>query len=182
MQEEKTSEPWWLDIKAGGMLVDAERKVLDDLLPSLYGYHLVQCAPPRFASFVSASLISHKVLINAAGNSHWPCSILTGDVEQLAILHDSVDVFVLTHSLESATLPHQVLREAHRCLIPEGHIVITGINPFSWWGMLTFIHKLFNRQSKTNMISPNRVKDWLKLLDFDILQTKMLYFRPPLPQ
>jgi SAM-dependent methyltransferase len=179
MQEEKSLEPWWFDIKAGKLLADSEKAILDEALPNLYGYHLLQCAPPRFASFVSATLVGHRVLINSAANSNWPCSIIKGDMEMLPILHDSIDVVVLTHTLELAQRPHQMLREAHRILIPEGHVVITGINPFSCWGVLTLIKKLFNRSISEKMISPNRVKDWLKLLDFDITQSSMFYFRPP---
>ena len=55
-----------------------------------------------------------------------------------AFLPFSFDVFstvVLPHVLERHRLPHQVLREAHRVLMPEGHIVLTGFNPRSFLGL-----------------------------------------------
>lgn len=180
MLEEKSTQPWWLNLKAGSYLNETEKAVLDEVLSGLYGYHLVQIGPPKFASMVSSTLISHRVLINPQGNSNWPCSLIRGESENLALLHDSVDVVVLTHTLELASQPHQVLREAHRCLIPEGHIVITGINPFSLWGVWTLIKRLFSKQSSNKLISPHRVKDWLKLLDFDVRKSEMFFYRPPL--
>ena len=177
--EEKSNQAWWYTTKAGKLLAAHEKQVLDDILPGLYGYHLVQCALPQFAAFVSASLIQHRVMINAQAFSNWPCSLVKGDMEHLPILHDSVDVVVLTHSLESALHPHQMLREAHRVLIPEGHVVITGLNPFSCWGVMTLFKKLLNPSLHVKMMSPNRVKDWLALLDFEVVNSKMFYFRPP---
>lgn len=180
MEEYKTLNPCWLTIKAGKLLADAEKQVLDDILPNLYGYHLVQCAPPIFASFTSTSLISHKIMVNEVGYSNWPCSLVRGNCETLGLQNDSVDVVLLTHTLELAQRPHQVLREAHRVLIPEGHVVLTGINPFSLWGLVILIKKLFNRSLPMKMMSPRRVKDWLHLLGFEITEVEMFAFRPPL--
>ena len=41
----------------------------------------------------------------------------------------------MPHILEFADEPHQVLREVERVLVPEGHLVITGFNPASLWGL-----------------------------------------------
>ncbi len=182
MQEEKSLEPWWLKSKAGQLFAHAEKEVLDEVLQTMYGYYLVQCAPPKFASFVSSSMITHRIIVNQAGNSNWPCSIIEGSNETLGIANDSVDVVVLTHSLEQAKKPHQVLREAHRILIPEGKVIITGINPFSFCGVWSLIRRLLSSKEKHrhNSISANRVKDWLHLLDFEVTQTRHFFYRPPI--
>ncbi|HET9843710.1 MAG TPA: methyltransferase domain-containing protein [Gammaproteobacteria bacterium] len=172
-------EPWWFTTKAGKIFLNDEKDNLNTLLPSLYGYHLIQCAPPFLGSFVSSSLISHRVLINIHGSSNWPCSLIRSEMECLPLLNDSVDVVLLTHTLELVSRPHQMLREAHRALIAQGHVVITGLNPFSFWGILILIKRIFSRSPPYKMISPNRVKDWLKLLDFEIKEYKMFYYRPP---
>jgi SAM-dependent methyltransferase len=41
---------------------------------------------------------------------------------------------LLPHVLEFSDNPHQVLREVSRILMPEGHVVVSGFNPWSLWG------------------------------------------------
>ena len=38
------------------------------------------------------------------------------------------------HVLERSADPHACLREVARVLIPEGQVLITGLNPLSFWG------------------------------------------------
>ena len=47
----------------------------------------------------------------------------------------SIDLVVLPHVLEFSAHPHQVLREVERVLVPEGSVVIAGLNPLSLWGL-----------------------------------------------
>ena len=55
--------------------------------------------------------------------------------EELPFATHSIDLVVMPHILEFAEDPHQVLREVERVLVPEGHVVITGFNPASLWGL-----------------------------------------------
>jgi SAM-dependent methyltransferase len=82
----------------------------------------------------------------------------------------SVDLLVLPHGLEASTHPHQVLREVERVLVPEGRLVISGFNPWSLWGVRQHIPYLtpWLPQSIHDQVSLPRLKDWLKLLSFDI--------------
>jgi SAM-dependent methyltransferase len=91
-----------------------------------------------------------------------------------------VDVVVLHHLLEFEPHPHQVLREVNRVLIGEGHAVIIGFNPWSLWGL--WRHALAWRHQPPwcgCFFSQRRVKDWLRLLGFDIVHARHFYFRPP---
>lgn len=67
--------------------------------------------------------------------------------------------------------PHQVLREVERVLVPEGHVIITGFNPYSLWGARQYFARLgasaYLPRAGRFMSLP-RIKDWLKLLSFDI--------------
>jgi len=92
-----------------------------------------------------------------------------------------VDLMLLPHTLEFADDPHQVLREISRVLTPEGHVVILGFNPFSLWGLWRLLRR--RRGSAPwngHFLQLTRIKDWLKLLDFEIDRGSMLYYRPPL--
>ena len=42
----------------------------------------------------------------------------------------SLDLLALPHTLELCANPHAALREAHRVLVYEGRIVITGFSPW----------------------------------------------------
>ncbi|MCM2288348.1 MAG: SAM-dependent methyltransferase, partial [Sulfuritalea sp.] len=65
--------------------------------------------------------------------------------------------------------PHQVLREVERILVPEGHVIVTGFNPFSLWGAK---RKLSRRQAlppwRGAYLSVPRLKDWFSLLGFEM--------------
>lgn len=172
----------WYQETVGTRLIDAERQELATILSRLYGYHLVFMGDPGLTSLVRPSLIQHQILIDAEGGAGImsPLSRLEGTFSALPLRSDSVDVVVLNHLLEHIADPHEVLREAYRILIPEGHMVITGFNPISCWGGW---HALQKWQKKVpqqgKMLSPNRVKDWLKLLNVQIIGGRNFCFRPP---
>lgn len=181
MRSDKSTPQAWYQEGVGIRLIEAEKEELSNLLPKLYGYHLVSLGDPGLAFLAGSSLISHRIMVNPqAGTNSRNMSQLTGALEAIPIRSDSVDVVVLSHTLEQVANPHEVLRETHRILIAEGHVVITGFNPYSLWGAWHF-HKRFTGKSprQGKMLSINRVRDWLKLLNFQIVGGRMFYFRPP---
>jgi len=102
-------------------------------------------------------------------------------IDELPFDERSVDVALLPHTLDFSEDPHPVLREVSRVLRPEGHAVILGFNPVSFWGL----RRLLARRPRSapwtaHFFWLNRVKDWLALLDFECTGGHMLYYRPPL--
>lgn len=89
---------------------------------------------------------------------------------------DSVATVFLLHVLEQSQLPHQVLREAHRVLQPEGQIVLTGFNPYSLFKLQGMLNK--SARFNGNYFSVARIKDWLNLLGFEITYSKMYQYAP----
>jgi SAM-dependent methyltransferase len=106
-----------------------------------------------------------------------------GEPEYIPIASDTLDVLVLSHTLEYCANPHEVLREADRILIPEGNVVILGFNP---WGLWSVWRALFGWRKKApwcgRFVGMSRLKDWLQLLGFDITESRRYFFRPPLSQ
>jgi len=94
----------------------------------------------------------------------------------LPIAPDSFSTVLLPHVLEGSELPHQVLREAHRVLMHEGYIVLTGFNPFSLLGLQNVFYRkaVFNGHYYT----PRRVIDWLQLLGFEVVASSMYQYAP----
>ena len=98
---------------------------------------------------------------------------IIADVDDLPFLEHSIDVCLLSHALEFSLDPHHVVREANRVLIPNGYLVITGFNPFSLAGLNKFIpYRKNNTPWDERFFSAMRVKDWLHLMGYEILEDK----------
>lgn len=89
---------------------------------------------------------------------------------------DSFSTVILPHVLETHGLHHQLLREAHRVLQNEGHIVLTGFNPYSLLGLQRFIRP--GAACVGHYYSVRRVVDWLQLLGFEIVASSMFQYAP----
>ena len=105
-----------------------------------------------------------------------PQSDLLLDPAFLPFAPDTFSTVVLPHILESHDLPHQVLREAHRVLMSEGHIVLTGFNPISLLGIQRSLRS--SAVFAGRYYSPRRVIDWLRLLGFEIVGSAMFQYAP----
>jgi len=103
-----------------------------------------------------------------------------GDNESLPFKSKSLDIILLSHVLEFSADPHQVLREAERVLVGDGTMIICCFNPWSLWGL----RRLFSRKTSApwhgHFFGKSRIKDWLSLLNFDVIACEKLMFRPPL--
>lgn len=89
---------------------------------------------------------------------------------------DSFSTVLLPHSLESHSLPHQLLREGHRVLLNEGHIVITGFNPYSFMGLQRFVRRSAVCSGQYHSVA--KVIDWLQLLGFEVVSSSMFQYAP----
>ena len=102
----------------------------------------------------------------------------------------SLDLVLLPHTLELAADPHRTLREVERVLRPEGRVVISGINPASAWGLRQNLGRLVQRLPGTSeqlylpragdFIGYWRLRDWLRLLSFEVEGAQFGGYSPPL--
>lgn len=172
----------WFRSPAGRCLLEAEQAQMERVLPNLFGYYVVQLGDPGGMDLLASSRIATRFRLHIDPHNGPP-----GDDrpvcldEALPVATDSVDVMVLPHVLEFAADPHQVLREAGRVLIGEGHLVVLGFNPWSLWGLWrAALAWRDNPPWSGRFLGPSRVKDWLRLLGFDIEHGWCFHFRPPL--
>lgn len=159
----------WFKTELGQELLQQERDILDRVLPSLFGYHLVQTGVGEPQWLAESSTIHHKLYVSdqpqISDQYHCVCSHL----DDLALATESIDVAILHHSLDFSSAPHRALREISRAVIPGGKIVIIGFNPWSLWGLGRFIlMQTAGMPWSGNFLSPYRLSDWLKLLDFQV--------------
>ena len=174
----------WYATSLGQLLAEQEQQQLDDELGNLFGYHLLQLGCPGNESMLRASRVRHHmrsrlVPQTQSGQSDTPTQLCTTP-SALPFLSDSLDVVVLSHILEFSSDPHTVLREVERTLIPEGHVVILGFNPISLWGVAR-LFRGWKRQVPWcgHFLTLTRLKDWLALLGFDVVQQRRYAYRPP---
>jgi len=120
---------------------------------------------------------------------HEPIS-LHCDFEALPFPDASIDLVVLPHALELARDPHQTLREVERVLVPEGRVVIAGFNPASLWGLRQragHVRRGLGFGRGQNLYLPRsgefigywRLRDWLRLLSFEVEAGRFGCWRPP---
>lgn len=182
----------WYKKYPGIWLMDKELTLLENALTDLFGYHILQIGLYNERTCLNVSRIPHRMVMDVEFPDWEKCNhqnrladadadFFNGEPEYIPLASDSLDVLVLSHTLEFCTNPHEVLREADRILIPEGNVVILGFNP---WGLWSLWRMLFGWRKKApwcgRFISLARLKDWLQLLGFDITEARRYFFRPPL--
>ncbi len=169
---------WYAD-EPGLSLFQEEARALEGRLPDVFGYYLLQLGGPAvFASLLSDSRVRWKFYV---GVDDAPSgAAVYAEPESLPIASDSIDAVLLPHTLDFSSDPHQLLREVERVLIPEGHLLILGFNPWSLWGLWRILRKR-GGQTPWNgqFVSQRRLHDWLSLLGFDIADARGLFRRPP---
>jgi SAM-dependent methyltransferase len=100
----------------------------------------------------------------------------------------SLDLVVLPHTLELSDDPHATLREVERVLVPEGRVVISGLNPASLWGLRQRRGRWLRGLGQGQLFLPEqghfigywRLRDWLRLLDFEVESARFGVYRPAL--
>ncbi|GLU30286.1 hypothetical protein Busp01_01280 [Trinickia caryophylli] len=105
------------------------------------------------------------------------------DLLDLPFEAQSVDLIVMPHTLEFTRDPHRLLREAERILMPEGQLIILGFNSLSLWGARQSFGKMTGQPfvpAAHDLIAFTRIKDWIKLLGFELERGRFGCYRPPL--
>ena len=121
---------------------------MDDAVADIFGYHALQLGMPRIEGLRTNRMPHQWLALGAdamfsrteepsdAGTSHAPrAAALWAEPEALPFPNASLDLVVLPHTLELSVDPHMALREVERVLVPEGRVVIAGLNPLSLWGL-----------------------------------------------
>jgi len=158
----------------------------------IFGYHALQLGMPELEG-LRTNRMPHQWLAlsedlsadqpGAASHFHFAAHSIA-----LPFKADSLDLLFMPHSLELGLDAHASLREAERVLMPEGHLVITGLNPASLWGWRYQRSQFYRRWGYEGLSSPPceeligywRLRDWLKLLGFEVKLARFGCWRPAL--
>jgi SAM-dependent methyltransferase len=168
----------WYSTPAGQSLYSALLVKLEKLLPNLFGYHALQMGGlADEIDLISSSKIGQKIYMTLSteqGN-------VVANPLALPFPENTLDLIVLPHTLDISPEPHQVLREIHRVLISEGHLVIIGFNPFSMMGLNKLMLMRSHRAPWAgHFYTARRLKDWLSLLGFKVMEINHVGLQPPI--
>ena len=198
----------WLHTAPGRYLLAWEQDRLDHAVTDAFGFHALQLGLPELDGLranrmphrwvASDSLIVPEALalpppldpLLTTQPGHETVA-LHCEFDALPFPNASIDLVVLPHGLELARDPHQTLREVERVLVPEGRVVIAGFNPASLWGLRQRAGRLkrglglgrdqpLYLPSAGDFIGYWRLRDWLRLLGFEVEAGRFGCWRPPL--
>ncbi len=174
----------WLATAQGQYVLQWEQSKYDLLVADIFGFNAVQIGLPQY-DLLRANRMPFRFRcdderrrrLDVAGGA---------DIEVCANPHflpfasASVDLVILPHVLEFDDHPHQILREVERVLVPEGHVIVTGFNPFSLWGVRrNFAGVEATPPWRGQYLSVLRMKDWFGLLGFEIQAGSFGCYAPP---
>ena len=163
----------WSRTKFGERLLAEEQPRLDELVRRLHGDVLVWSGSFAESARGVKRCMARRCLYLSNGQSKvredLGMATFAGRLEALPLPNNSVDGFVLHHSLELEDDPRRALREVGRVVAPGGRIGICAFNSFSAWGL----RRLYGRFradvfSDVKFVNPLRLFDWLALLGLEL--------------
>ncbi|MBE7940183.1 methyltransferase domain-containing protein [Ramlibacter aquaticus] len=179
----------WFETAPGRYLLAWERAEFDRAVGDIFGYHALQLGLCELDALAS-NRMPYKWLASqeppAAGSAVQPG--LVTNFAALPFEAHSLDLVVLPHTLELNVDPHATLREVERVLVPEGKVVICCFNPASLWGLRQRRAHLYRRLGFGELFLPGagefigywRMRDWLRLLGFEVEASSFGCWRPAL--
>jgi len=165
----------WFATPQGSYVLTRERAYFDRSVNDIFGYNALQLGLPE-----------HDLLRNSRMPLRLNAAETSGEVRlcsaELPFASVSLDLMLIPHVLEFAEHPHLILREVERVMMPEGHLIISGFNSRSLWGM----HRALGRKQGYpwcgRFIALPRLKDWLALLGFEVIEVRFAAYAPPFRQ
>ena len=197
-------DPWW-QTPQGQHLLAWERAQVSACVADVFGFHAVQLGVGALDA-LSANRMPNRWLVRThadpEGESTYrdperspgpppPAWAAVCDPAALPFPADTLDLLVMPHTLEQSADPHTALREAERVLRPEGRVVITGLNPCSLWALRQQRARGWERLGLQRLADAGqylprsgdfigywRLRDWLRLLDFEVESTRFGCYEP----
>ena len=180
----------WTKTPAGQYLLAWEQAQLDRGVMNIFGFHAVQLGLPELDALRTNRMPQRWIAHDSMGHLRaQPRKVhLCCEFDALPFDSQSIDLVVLPHTLELTGDPHRALREVERVLRPEGRVVILGFNPASLWGLRQragFLRQRAGLCTSRPVYLPNefigyrRLRDWLRLLSFDVEGGRFGCYRPP---
>jgi len=153
----------WFDSDRGVRVLREQQVLIDELLGSCFGYHLLQLSIDSRPRLFRDCRVQYKYRAHPSAIS----ADVLSDFEQLPFANESLDIVIVHHVQEFIDNPHQLLREINRVVVPHGRVIVVGFNPWSPLGVFSRVgHWLPGSIWHNHLIGVGRMQDWLALLGF----------------
>jgi SAM-dependent methyltransferase len=163
----------WLQSTHGKYLLGREQAFIDRAVTDIFGFHAAQLGLPEYELLHASRIPLRVVAGQETGSQVMAC------MEELPFDTSSMDLVLLPHVLEFNENPHQILREVERIMMPGGHVIITGFNPRSLWGLRRKLGSKSGYPWCGKFIALPRIKDWLALLGLEVVGGRFACYAPP---
>lgn len=150
-----------------------EQAFFNRSVSDIFGFNAVQMGLPQHNLLRDSRIPLHVRAGKETGVQVWLESV------ESPFETGSIDLMLMPHVLEFNEHPHQILREVERVLLPGGSLLISGFNPYSLWGMRRLLGSKTEFPWRGNFISLSRLKDWLALLGFEVIEVQFACYAPP---
>ena len=170
----------WLESPLGESVLARETVLLYDALMDVFGFELLQIGSwGPMGQLAAGARTQHRCWIAPDANGS---GAIRAELHRLPIATASVEGVLLPHTLEYASNPHELLREVERVLVGEGQLLVCGFNPRGPWGLRHLLSRGRFPPFGARLMSETRVRDWLRLLGFEVTSAQRYYFAPPWSQ
>ena len=171
----------WLRSPLGQRVYALERRLASEALAQVFGWQLLQIGlwGDDDGLIADGRTQRRSVLAWHGERASERVPFIRSRTDALAIASDSVDAVVLPHTLEYEPEPHEIVREVGRVLSAEGHLIVFGFRPFSSWGLRHLVARDGFPPGLERLIGEGRLRDWLKLLGFEMVDARRYLFTLP---
>lgn len=168
----------WYETPLGRYVYAAEAEWLAEHLQRCFGYYLLQLGGSHSLKALHPSPIrNHIWCIPQHHNDNHETTVCC-DFEQLPLAENSIDTFVLPHTLDLSSNPEAVVQAAANALMPEGTLLILGFNPVGIFTpikqIVAWCHNTLPWGLKWQRIG--RVRRWLADADCEVESIKTFLF------
>ncbi len=170
----------WYNTPAGEFALQKLDDKITENLTGIFGYFALEAgALANTHSFLETSSVDTCFMLgrdlDIERKHATPC--VKAEMEALPLDFHSIDLVLMNHVLECSTNPHQVLREVDRVLVADGHCIIVGFNPLSFWHHRRSFCETNPLSSPPRLYGVSRVRDWFSLLGWTIHKISYVSFR-----
>ena len=122
--------------------------------------------------FIDCSLYRNYLILDDKSLGCDSALKVSAKAYKLPIQTESMDLVIIPHLFEFDAHRFKTMREVHRVLKPGGELVILNFNPLSLYVRFQFLwDRKMGDSWSAHFMSRTRVSDWLKLLNFELLNT-----------
>lgn len=164
----------WYEKDWSKEIILAEYKFLENKLPKMFGYYLVQLGGSCKKEFLPENLFTNRIVVNPKisdlDKDQKDINCILANYDNLPFKGESIDLVLIMHAFEFSKNPRAILKEIYDSLIFGGHVIIFGFNPIG-------IANLKKHLVDARLINSWRVKEWLYGLGFNNIECHNYYFK-----